>query len=179
MVTSNPVVAKALNAVARNAPWSGNLYKCPKCRSMREFSREGECRKCHYKMRGSELGKFLTERITREARQRGKNPITGLRTTPLTGPVDLFAGDVKHMQAHAGALKRLGMTLGAGRFGKTTVGSIPGRPVSKDRVSFVDGRHVAFTQKYGDKKRSKVTTHFAGRAAGKRELELHKETRRK
>lgn len=39
MVTSNPVVAKALNAVARNAPWSGNLYKCPKCRSMREFSR--------------------------------------------------------------------------------------------------------------------------------------------
>ena len=43
MVTTNPVVAKAINAVAMNL-WSGNPYKCPYCGSTNGWTYDGICK---------------------------------------------------------------------------------------------------------------------------------------
>lgn len=178
--SSNPIVANAIDFIAMNMPRSGNLYKCPHCGTMRRFSMDGKCEKCRRKLSGSELGKFLTERITRGVRSETKSPIRGLAKSKYTGSIDLHPSDAKHMMKHPGSIKRIGMTLAKGEYGPTTVGSRIGSEKSKKRVSIVHGKSVVFTEKDDHHPgSSRITTEFKGADAAKREKIIHKETRRR
>ena len=177
--SSNPVVQNALNAMAMNMPWHGNLYKCPYCKTMRHFSRDGKCEKCKRSLKGDELGKFKTEMITRGVRSMKTTPIRGLATHKLTGRIDLYPKDAKHMMKHPGSIKRLGMTLAKGEYGHTTVGSRVGAEKSPKRVSIVRGKSVAFTEKDDHNPgSSRIKTEFKSADVAKRERIIHKETRR-
>ena len=175
MRSSNPTVVNAIAAL--NMPWGGNLYKCPHCGTMQKFSQQGECGKCGLKLKGVELGKFLSERIKRELRKGSPHEIRGIGKHKITGEIDIPTATQRHLAKHPGAIQQLGMTLGAGKYGHTTVGSRPGMPKDPNRVSIVHKSNVAFTKKDGN--RSKSTTHFASGSVAAREQKLHKETRRK
>lgn len=126
MVTSNPVVANALNAVAKNTS-GGSLFKCPKC-SATGTPYDGFCRSCGYILPQDKMLKRADELITREIRKSTPSPIRGLAYIKGVGRIDLEIGKKgafpgydngsglsKIMVKHASELNDMAATLVLGK----------------------------------------------------------------
>lgn len=178
--SKNRIVQNAMDAVAANMPCGRNLYKCPYCGSTNGWTYDGHCKskRCGRILPPDMMGKFATERIKRGSAWFLPRDVRGVAWHRETGPIDVGVKAQKHIhKKHPESEHRTGMTVGAGKFGKTTVGSVPGRPVAGKRMSGTHGSQVAFVEKDGG--RSSLKSHFTGGAAARREGKLHKETRRK
>lgn len=168
------VAQNALNAAA----WHGNLYKCPYCGSTNGWTYDGHCTKCKRVLPPDMMGEFARERIRRGTAWYMPREVRGVAWHKATGPIDIGVKAQQHIhEKHPESERRTGTTVGAGVFGRTTVGSLPGRPVAGKRMSGTHGSQVAIVEKDGE--RSSLITHFTSGAAARRERELHKETRRK
>ena len=196
MVTTNPVVAKALNAVALNL-WSGNPYKCPYCGSTNGWTYDGICKssRCGRKLNPHDMAQRINELVKRKILV--NNPQDLKNIARISGvPVDILrgklgrtsemehgSGGLKLRQKHSGLLgpekfrrrdtSKIGFTLTKGIEGGTAEYGKKERGVSDRDTSVVHGSYLAYLSKYG-KGRKRLTTHYKSGDKAREADELRK-----